>query len=64
MRTLKQYFTVLKFQGTACQPPFVELTMVRESTRSGLRTASLVATMPPILQEPKMLRFGDHYDLY
>ena len=48
--TFQQYFTVRHLNGTACHPPLVELTMVRDATLSGRWTARRAAIMPPMLR--------------
>lgn len=48
-RTFHRFLMLRQFIGKACQPPFVELTMLREATRSGAITASRAAIIPPML---------------
>lgn len=48
--TFQQYFTVRHLNGTACHPPLVELTIVRDATLSGRWTASRAAIIPPMLR--------------
>lgn len=58
--TFQQYFTVRHLNGTACHPPLVELTTVRDATLSGRWTASRAAIIPPMLRS----KMKQHFPVY
>ena len=55
--TCQAYNTAFQLLGMDCHLPVVLLISVREATRWGQRTASLCATMPPILHCNKTLLY-------